>query len=150
MNRFVTERLTRVHWILRLAIGLTAFLAGLDKFFNLLAPWEQYLSPLAVRLLPVSPAVFMRVVGVIEIVVGLAILTRWTREAAYVAAAWLVMIAINLLTTGRYFDIAVRDVVMGLAAFGLAQVTEALAYAQQPATRRGEGEGGKEAVRLTA
>ncbi len=52
----------------------------------------------------------MHLVGVVEIVVGLAILTRWTREASYVAMAWLPLIAFNLLTIGRFLDVAVRDI----------------------------------------
>src|SRR5688500_16466087 len=91
--------LNRVWWALRIAIGLGAFLAGLDKFFNLLADWQMYLSPIAERLLPMSGDTFMKVAGVIEMVVGAAILSRWTREASYVAAIWLVSIAVNLVTT---------------------------------------------------
>src|SRR5688500_17500508 len=59
---------------LRIAFGLTATLAGLDKFFNILADWSAYVSPLAAQLLPVSPGTFMYGVGVIEFAVGIAIL----------------------------------------------------------------------------
>ncbi len=123
------KRLNSVWWALRVALGATAFLAGLDKFFHLLANWEMYLSPLAARLLPVSPAVFMRAVGVIEMAVGLAILTRWTRAASYVAMAWLLAIAANLLSTGLFFDLAVRDAVMAVGAFALARLTAVRATA---------------------
>ena len=119
-NRLDTARLA-----LKFGLGLTAFLAGLDKFFNLLANWEAYLSPLAARVLPVSPTTFMYAVGIIEMVVGLAILTRFTEIGAYVASVWLVLIALNLVTTGGYFDIAVRDVVMAIASFTLARLAEA-------------------------
>ncbi len=126
------KRLNSVWWVLRVALGATAFLAGLDKFFNLLANWEMYLSPLAARLLPVGPAVFMRAVGVIEMVVGLAILTRWTRAGGYAAMVWLLCIAANLASTGLFFDLAVRDAVMAVAAYSLARITEVRATA--PAT----------------
>ena len=119
------ERLTTPWWTLRVALGAAAFLAGLDKFFNLLADWPAYLSPLATHALPVSAASFMHAVGVIEMVVGAAILAGYTWLGGYVASAWLMCIAINLVTTGRYFDIAVRDVVMAVAAFTLAQLSEA-------------------------
>ena len=67
-------------WLaLRFGIGLTATLAGLDKFLNLLADWGTYLSPLAVQFLPMPVGTFMGLVGVIEVAVGLAILTGWTR-----------------------------------------------------------------------
>src|SRR5262249_55942767 len=68
---------------LRIGLGLAAFLAGLDKFVGLLADWPGYLAPVVAGMLPVSPEVFMRAVGVIEMIVGLAILTRWTREGAW-------------------------------------------------------------------
>jgi uncharacterized membrane protein YphA (DoxX/SURF4 family) len=111
-------------WIaLRYGIGLTASLAGIDKFFNLLADWSSYVSPLAAQLLPVSPGTFMGVVGIIELAVGAAILLGWTRVGAYVASAWLLGVAGNLLT-GGFYDIAVRDVVLSLAAFTLARLAE--------------------------
>src|SRR5271166_6525646 len=83
------KRLESVWWALRIGLGAAAFLAGLDKFFNLLTNWSMYLSPLAERLLPVSGTTFLRAAGVIEMLVGLAILTRATRIGAYVAAVWL-------------------------------------------------------------
>jgi len=119
-----TRTLDSAWWALRIGLGAGPFLAGLDKFFNLLTDWGMYLSPTMARLLPVSGPVFMRTVGVIEMVVGLAILTRWTRIGAYVASAWLVCIALNLLTTGNFFDIAVRDVEIALGAYTLARLTE--------------------------
>ena len=71
----------------------------------------------------------MHIVGVIEMIVGLAILTRWTRLGAYVASAWLIAIAINLVSTGMFFDVAVRDAEMAVAAFVLARITEVRADA---------------------
>src|SRR5437763_12613754 len=113
-------RLDQSWWVLRVGLGLAAFLAGLDKYFNILAEWPKYISPLALKVLPFSGQTFMHMVGVIEMVVGIAILSKLTRWGAYVAAAWLLCIAINLITTGAYFDVAVRDVEMALAAFVLA------------------------------
>jgi len=118
------RRLDSVWWALRLGLGLGPFLAGLDKFFNLLAQWDMYLSPAVTKLLPVSGTTFMHVVGVIEMIVGLAILTRWTRIGAYVAMVWLVLIAINLVTTGNFFDLAVRDLEIAIGAYALARLTE--------------------------
>ncbi len=111
-------------WVaLRFGIGLTAALAGLDKFFDLLAHWSSYVSPAAAALLPVSTHTFMEIVGVIELAVGITILTGWTRIGAYVASAWLLAIAANLVLAG-FYDIAVRDVVMAIAAFTLARLEE--------------------------
>ena len=126
-------------WLaLRLGIGLTATLAGLDKFFNLLADWSHYVSPLAAQMLPFSTATFMGIVGVVEVVVGIAVLTAWTRLGAYVASAWLILVALNLTLAG-YFDVAVRDVVMAIGALTLARLTEVrqempLVNSQRPIT----------------
>ncbi len=118
------SRITATWWALRIAIGATAFLAGLDKFFNLLADWPKYLSPLAAGAIPFAPQTFMHIVGVIEMVVGATILFASPRLGGYIASLWLVGISLNLLTTGTYFDIAVRDLVMAVSAFGLARLSE--------------------------
>ncbi len=110
---------------LRLGLGLAALLAGADKFVGLLADWPAYLAPGVVAALPVGAGTFMRIVGVVEMAVGAAILTRVPCEAAYVAAAWLLLVAANLVLGGRFLDVAVRDVEMAIAAFALARLTEA-------------------------
>ena len=112
------------YWSLRIALGMVPIVAGLDKFTNLLADWPRYLSPFAARLLPMSPEAFMRIAGIIEIAVGAAILLGFARIFAWVAAAWLAAIALQLLTTGRFFDVAARDAVMATAAFALARLAE--------------------------
>lgn len=117
------DRLQAPWLALRYGIGLTATLAGLDKFFNLLADWGSYVSPLAAQLLPVSTGAFMGLVGVIEVAVGVAILAGWTRLGAYVASGWLLGVAGNLVAAG-FYDVAVRDVVMAVAAFTLARLAE--------------------------
>jgi uncharacterized membrane protein YphA (DoxX/SURF4 family) len=126
------ERLNQSWWALRLSFGLVPIIAGLDKFTNLLTNWTQYLSPLALSVIPVSASTFMHVVGIIEIVAGLLVLTKFTRIGAYIVCAWMVAIALNLLTTGRFFDIAVRDLVMAVGAFSLGRMTEV----REAATRR--------------
>ncbi len=112
-------------WALRIGLGLGPFLAGLDKFFNLLADWTMYLSPWEERVLHVSPRLFMRGVGVVEMVVGLAVLSGRTRVGGYIVVAWLLAIVVNLLTTGMFFDLAVRDVEIAMGAYTLARLTEA-------------------------
>jgi hypothetical protein len=109
--------------ILRIAFGLTATLAGLDKFLNILADWGSYVSPMAASLLPFSVGTFMGIVGVIEMAVGALILGAAPVVGAYVASAWLLLVAGNLALAG-YFDVAVRDVVMSISAFTLARLLE--------------------------
>jgi hypothetical protein len=109
--------------VLRVAFGLTATLAGLDKFFNVLADWSTYVSPLAAQLLPVSAGTFMYAVGIIEVIVGAALLGVAPVVGAYVASAWLLLVAVNLLL-GGYMDVAFRDIVMAVSAFVLARLLE--------------------------
>ncbi len=116
------ERVNRIWWALRIGLGSTAFLAGADKFTDLLADWDEYLAPQVAERLPVSRKQFMYGVGVIEMLVGLGILTKQTKLSSYVAAAWLTGIAGNLILNGNY-DIAVRDLNMALGAAALGQLT---------------------------
>jgi uncharacterized membrane protein YphA (DoxX/SURF4 family) len=108
---------------LRIAVGSMATLAGLDKFFNILADWGSYVSPAATQLLPFSPDVLMWVVGVVEFAVGVSILTAWPVIGASAASAWLLLVSLNLVL-GGHFDIAVRDAVLSIAAFTLARLIQ--------------------------
>jgi uncharacterized membrane protein YphA (DoxX/SURF4 family) len=131
------NKLDSAWWALRIGLGAGPFLAGLDKFFNLLANWEAYLSPLTLRLLPMSGTTFMHIVGVIEMIVGIMILTRWTRIGSYVAMLWLILIAVNLISSGKFFDVAVRDLLMAIAAYTLARLTEVRVAATDPVSLGG-------------
>jgi uncharacterized membrane protein YphA (DoxX/SURF4 family) len=130
MNRTAESALTAEQHVtssvwrtMRVAFGLMPLLAGLDKFFNLLTHWPKYIAPALAHAVPMTPQHFMYLVGVIEIVAGLAmLLTPWTKVFAYVVAAWLVAIAANLVA-GGFYDIAVRDVVMAVSAVSLARLT---------------------------
>lgn len=124
-----TNHLDQPYWMLKIAFGAVPIVAGLDKFTNLLTSWEQYLSPVVSQLIPAG--IFMRAVGVIEIVAGVLVLSKLTRVGAYLVTAWLVAIALNLLSTGRFLDVAVRDLVMSVGAFTLAKLEEL--RLQQPA-----------------
>ncbi len=118
------RRLDSAYWALRIAFGVVPIVAGLDKFTNLLVDWKIYLSPLAARLLPVAPATFMHVVGVVEVLVGIAVIGAFTRVGAWVAVAWLALIALNLVASGHHLDVAARDAVMAVGAFALARLAE--------------------------
>jgi uncharacterized membrane protein YphA (DoxX/SURF4 family) len=116
------------YWVLRWTFGLVPLLAGLDKFTNLLTFWPHYLSPTFARMLPLSPGTFMHLVGVVEVIAGLLVLSKLTRVGAYVVMAWLICIAINLVTMGM-LDIAVRDLALAAGAFSLGALESALADA---------------------
>jgi uncharacterized membrane protein YphA (DoxX/SURF4 family) len=111
-------------WSLRIAFFVGPFVAGLDKFLHLLVDWDKYLSPAAQNILGSYSHTFMLVVGVIEIIVGLMVITKAPRWGGYIASVWLLLIAINLVMTGQYFDIALRDVGLCLSAFALAKLSE--------------------------
>lgn len=120
-----SERYQDVWWALRVGLGATAFLAGLDKFTHLLTDWDKYLSPRVEAALPMSGPAFMKLVGVVEMAVGLGILMPpRTKLHAYAMSAWLLGIAGNLaLHDEDYLDIAVRDLNIALGAFALARLT---------------------------
>src|SRR5450830_9796 len=132
-------RLTSAFWTLRIAFGLMAFLAGLDKFLTLLTNWEQYVSPLVLSVVPLSAGARMRVAGVIEIAAGIAIFMGITRLGGYVVAGWLTLIALTLVTTGHYFDVAVRDMVMACGAFVLGRLSEVRGHDIVPSASRVSG-----------
>ena len=109
--------------ILKYTFGLVPIVAGLDKFTNILTSWTQYLGDGMVEILPFEPSVFMMIIGVIEIVAGFLVLTR-TKFGAYLVSIWLVLIALSLIFSGIYLDVAVRDIVMAIGAFSLAKLSE--------------------------
>jgi uncharacterized membrane protein YphA (DoxX/SURF4 family) len=113
--------LNSVQNLLKITFGLVPVLAGLDKFTNLLVDWTSYLSPNLVQLIPFSPHTFMILVGLVEMFAGLLVLFK-TKIGAPVVSAWLVLIAITLIINGKY-DVAVRDLVMAIAAFSLLRLT---------------------------
>ena len=105
---------------LKVTFGIVPIVAGLDKFTNLLTHWSDYLGNNK-SMLPMDPETFMKVVGVIEIVAGIIVFVR-TVVGAYIVMIWLICIAIQLLVGGHYFDVAVRDLVMAVGAYTLAQL----------------------------
>jgi hypothetical protein len=98
-------------------------LAGADKFVHVLTNWDQYLAPALARLSPLSAHATMLVVGVIEIAAGLIVALK-PRIGAYVVAAWLVGIILDLLLLGAFFDIALRDFGLFLGALALGRLSE--------------------------
>jgi uncharacterized membrane protein YphA (DoxX/SURF4 family) len=107
--------------LLRIGFAVAPILFGLDKFFNVLVHWEQYLAPWVDHIVPGSAAATMRLVGVVEIAAGLAVALK-PRYGAYVVAAWLGGIIVNLLTYSGYYDVALRDFGLMLAALTLARL----------------------------
>lgn len=138
MATMCTKGLSSIYYPLRITFGLVPILAGMDKYVGLLADWEAYLPPLSANLLPFSTTTFMMIVGVIEVLAGLAVLTGFTRLGAYVVMAWLILISVSLVV-GGYLDIAVRDLVMATGAYTLGQVAALRGESWIPNNKAGEG-----------
>jgi len=109
--------------LLKLTFGIVPIVAGLDKFTNLLTNWEQYVHPSVASMLPISASAFMMIVGVIEIVAGIIVLKK-TEIGGYIVAAWLTLIALTLLASFKFVDVAVRDLVLAIAAFSMARIAK--------------------------
>jgi uncharacterized membrane protein YphA (DoxX/SURF4 family) len=107
--------------LLRLAFTVAPIAFGLDKFFNVLVDWPNYLAPWINDIAPGSGQQFMYVVGAVEIVAGISVALK-PRYGAYVVAGWLAGIIISLLTYSGFYDIALRDFGLMLAALTLARL----------------------------
>ena len=116
----------QAYQILYIGFIVAPLLAGLDKFTHFLTDWDKYLAPVVADLLPFSAHTFMLVVGVVEIGAAILVAVR-PQIGAYVVAAWLAAIVINLLLIPGYFDIALRDFGLMLGALALARLSEEFA-----------------------
>jgi uncharacterized membrane protein YphA (DoxX/SURF4 family) len=112
----------QAYLILRTAFTVAPIVAGLDKFFNLLVNWEQYLPSFVNRLTGGHGHELMLAVGVIEIIAGIGVFVK-PKIFAYVVSAWLLLIVVNLLMIPGYFDIALRDFGLALGALALARLS---------------------------
>jgi hypothetical protein len=114
----------QAYQILRLGFTVAPIVAGLDKFLGLLVNWDQYLPPIANSILGGRGHEFMYIVGVIEIVAGIGVFLK-PKIFAYVVAAWLLLIIVNLLLIPGYFDVALRDFGLALGAIALGRLSAA-------------------------
>jgi len=109
--------------LLKFTFGIVPIVAGADKFTNLLTNWEQYINSSIAGMLPFSASAFMMIVGVIEIIAGVIVL-RKAEIGGYIVAGWLTVVALTLLAGFNYVDVAVRDLVMAVAAFSMARLSK--------------------------
>jgi hypothetical protein len=130
-HRARSEPAYGAYLLLRVGFTVLPIAFGADKFANVLTNWEHYLAPWIVRLIPLTAHQAMLVVGVIEIAAGVAVAIK-PRYAAYIVAAWLAGIVINLVSYPGFYDIALRDFGLMLAALTLAR----LASVYDPAWHR--------------
>jgi hypothetical protein len=112
----------QAYQILHIAFTVAPILAGLDKFLHVMTNWDKYLPPAVNNMLGGRGHEFMMVVGVIEIIAGVGVLIK-PKIFAYVVGVWLLAIIANLLMTGGYLDVALRDLGLSLGAFALARLS---------------------------
>jgi uncharacterized membrane protein YphA (DoxX/SURF4 family) len=124
-NRLQAMALDRQAFILlRTVFTVAPILFGLDKFTNILTDWTSYLAPVATSVVPVSAQTFMYIVGVVEIIAGIAVAVR-PRFGSLLVAVWLLGIIINLLVLGSFYDVALRDFGLFVAALALNRLSPA-------------------------
>jgi len=121
VDRVRSDSTFQSYLLLRIGFAVAPILFGLDKFANVLVDWERYLAPWVIGLIPVSASAAMSVVGVVEILAGIAVAVK-PRYGAYLVAAWLGGIIVNLLTYPGYFDVALRDFGLMIGALALARL----------------------------
>ncbi|WP_417563822.1 hypothetical protein [Microbacterium sp.] len=108
-------------WILRVGFVVLPLWMGIDKFINSLTDWPGYLAPWIVHILPFSAQTAMYLVGVVEIIAAIAVAIK-PRYASYVVALWLLGIIVNLLTWSGFYDVALRDFGLLVAALALSRL----------------------------
>ncbi|OBI76193.1 DoxX family protein [Mycobacterium sp. E740] len=121
LDRARSDPAYAAYLLLRVGFTVLPIVMGLDKFTNLLTDWEGYLAPWIVDISPFTAHQTMLIVGVIEIVAGVAVAVK-PRYAAYVVALWLAGIIVNLVTYSGFYDIALRDFGLLLGALTLGRL----------------------------
>ena len=121
VDRFRTDPAYQGYTLLRIGFAVAPIAFGIDKFFNVMVNWENYLAPWIHHLSPLSATHTMHIVGVIEIAAGIAVAIK-PRYGAYLVAAWLGGIIVNLLSYSGYYDVALRDFGLMLGALTLARL----------------------------
>jgi len=122
-TRSLTDPTQQAYLLLRTVFTVAPIAFGLDKFANILTDWTQYLAPWINDLVPGTATQAMYAVGVVEIVAGLVVAWR-PRWGGWLVAAWLLGIIVDLLTLSGFYDVALRDFGLLVAAVALARLAE--------------------------
>jgi hypothetical protein len=135
-DRLGTDSAYQGYLLLRIGFAVAPILFGLDKFANILVDWEQYLAPWIVGVIPIGASDAMHLIGVVEILAGVAVAVK-PRYGAYLVAAWLGGIIVNLLTYPGYYDVALRDFGLMIGALSLARLAARFDAPGSAASTRG-------------
>jgi hypothetical protein len=122
INPTVRSPAYQAYQVLHWGFATLPIIAGLDKFNGVLCNWDKYLAPAIANLVPTSAHTFMLFVGVVEVIAGLVVALK-PRIGAYVVAAWLAAIMVDLIVLGGYYDVALRDLGSSLGALALARLS---------------------------
>lgn len=120
----IPQKLESVYQLLRATLGVLTVTTGLDKFVGLLADWRFYLAPELRRIVGEGAVGVVATAGVIELLIGVALLSGATRAFGYVLCGWFVVTACNLVV-GGWYDLALRDLALAASAFSLARLASA-------------------------
>lgn len=123
MSKYSGDQGYQAFRILQFTFVVAPLLAGLDKFFYLLTNWSQYIAPTVLRTFNNHDRGFLTFVGIVEIIAGIGVIYK-PKVFAYIVAIWLLAIIINLLMLGNYFDIALRDLGLLLAAVAFGKLSQ--------------------------
>lgn len=120
---------------LRLTYGIGFIVLGVDKFFNFLVNWQVYLWEELPLTLGMDPMLFVYAAGVIEVVAGLAILSRFARAGGYILGTWLVLVTVNLALAGGFWEVAISQLMLAFGAYSFAMLTAPVEYPADRSTR---------------
>ena len=123
VSRIGYQKFMKAYWLLRTTFGLLFLLVGIDKFFNFLVNWQQFLCPLTVDYVSISPFILIRLFGLYQIILGLFLFSRWTLLSAYAALLTLIFIFFNLIGTSDLYIVMGHDVIMIMLAITLIFLT---------------------------
>lgn len=124
ISKSAYDKLNATWLALKTTYGLLFVIAGADKFLNLIVYWPQFLNPMLPSMFGVVPTYIIHAVGIVEIIIGLTVLSQFTKLGGWIVAAWFMLIVVNLLGMWSYLDVAVRDTVLAIGAMALACLTD--------------------------
>ena len=111
----------QAYMLLSICFTALPIVAGLDKFFHVIADWDMYLAPKVTQMIPVTAHNLMLAAGVVEIIAGLIVAFK-PQVGAWIVTLWLWAICVNLFLIPGFYDIALRDFALSLGALALARL----------------------------
>lgn len=128
MATFNDMSLSGVWNALRFTYGIGFIVLGVDKFFNFIVDWQVYLWQEIPQTFGVDPTLIVYAAGVIEIVAGLAILSRYARAGGYILGTWLLLVVVNLALRGGFWEVAISQLMLAISTYSFAQLTAPAEY----------------------